>query len=389
MNKFLTIAALATVALVKGEADADAFYGAYGYGLGYSHGYGYAGYPYAAAYGAYAHPYAYGAYSQVSPSAAQTTLGLAQASIPAVAGGYASAGRYVANSAGVVHVAKRSADAEPEAEADAFYGTYGYGLPHTYGAYNGYAGYGYSGYPYTYGAYNGYAGYPYTTYAAATVATPAVKTVEAAPAVATIAAAPAVAAYAPYTYGAYAHHAYALPTATAQVSPSASLTTLGFADASIPAVAGGYAGAGRYVANSAGVVHVAKRSADAEPEADAFYGAYGYGLPYSYGAYNTGYGYAGYPYTYGAYPYTTYATVATPAVKTVEATPAVATVAGAPAVAAYAPYTYALPTATAQVSPSASLTTLGLADPSIPAVGGAYAGAGRYVANSAGVVHVA
>merc|ERR1711988_475979 len=205
-----------------------------------------------------------------------------------------------------------------------------------------------------------------------------------------VAAAPAVAAYAPYTY--------ALPTATAQVSPSASLTTLGLADASIPAVTGGYAGAGRYVANSAGVVHVAKRSADAEPEADAFYGAYGYGLPYTYGAYNgyAGYGYAGYPYTYGAYPYATYAAatvaapaVAAPAVTEVKAAPAVATVAAAPAVAAYAPYTYALPTATAQVSPSASLTTLGLADPSIPAVGGAYAGAGRYVANSAGVVHVA
>merc|ERR1739840_51862 len=144
-------------------------------------------------------------------------------------GAYAGAGRYVANSAGVVHVAKRSADAEPEAEADAFYGTYGYGLP------------------YSYGAYNGYAGYPYTT-----VAAPAVKTVEAAPAVATVAAAPAIAAYAPYTYG-----AYALPTATAQVSPSASLTTLGLADPSIPAVGGAYAGAGRYVANSAGVVHVA------------------------------------------------------------------------------------------------------------------------------------
>merc|ERR1739842_232202 len=225
---------------------------------------------------------------------------------------------------------------------------------------------------------NGYAGYPYTT-----VAAPAVKTVEAAPAVATVAAAPAIAAYAPYTYG-----AYALPTATAQVSPSASLTTLGLADPSIPAVGGAYAGAGRYVANSAGVVHVAKRSADAEPEAeaDAFYGTYGYGLPYSYGAYNgyAGFGYSGYPYTYGAYngyagyPYTT---VAAPAVKTVEAAPAVAPVAAAPAVAAYAPYTYgayALPTATAQVSPSASLTTLGLADPSIPAVGGAYAGAGRY-----------
>merc|ERR1712012_1494689 len=132
------------------------------------------------------------------------------------------------------------------------------------------------------------------------------ETVEAAPAVATVAAAPAVAAYAPYTY--------ALPTATAQVSPSASLTTLGLADPSIPAVGGAYAGAGRYVANSAGVVHVAKRSADAEPEAeaDAFYGTYGYGLPYTYGAY-TGYaGYAGYPYTYGAYPYATYA--AAPAV---------------------------------------------------------------------------
>merc|ERR1712037_480148 len=230
------------------------------------------------------------------------------------------------------------ATAAPEADADAFYSTYGYGLGH---------------YGYGLGAY-GYAGYP-------------------------------------YAHHGYAHHAYAAPVATgyAHVSPSASLSIAGLANAAVPAVAGGYAGAGRYVANSAGVVHVAKRSADAEAEADAFYGAYGYGLPYSYGAYNTGYGYAGYPYTYGASPYTTYATVATPAVKTVEATPAVATVAGAPAVAAYATYTYALPTATAQVSPSASLTTLGLADPSIPAVGGAYAGAGRYVANSAGVVHVA
>merc|ERR1712110_547620 len=35
------------------------------------------------------------------------------------------------------------------------------------------------------------------------------------------------------------------------------------------------------------------------------------------------------------------------------------------------------------------LTTLGLADPSIPALGGAYTGAGRYFANSAGYVPVA
>merc|ERR1719328_1028181 len=124
MNKFLAVACVATVALVKGEADADAFYGAYGYGaLPYTAGYaGYAAYPYA--YGAYpynygyaGYPYAHAAYAapvatgtaQVSPSASLTTVGLADASIPAVAGGYAGAGRYVANSAGVVHVAKREA----------------------------------------------------------------------------------------------------------------------------------------------------------------------------------------------------------------------------------------------------------------------------------------
>merc|ERR1712223_444375 len=184
MNKFLAVACVATVALVKGEADADAFYGPYGYGLGYAaygahpYTYGYAGYPYA-----YAAP---SAYSQVSPSASLTTVGLADASIPAVAGGYAGAGRYVANSAGVVHVAKR--EAEAEADADAFYGAYGYGLPYTYGAYP-YTGYaGYAGYPYTYGAYP----YSYAAAPAVTVAAPAVTKVEAAPAVATVAAAPAV-----------------------------------------------------------------------------------------------------------------------------------------------------------------------------------------------------
>merc|ERR1711972_457233 len=100
--------------------------------------------------GSVAAPVATG-YSQVSPSASLTTVGLADASIPAVAGGYAGAGRYVANSAGVVHVAKREAEAEAEADADAFYGVYGYsGYPYatTYGAYGAY------GYPYAYGAYS-------------------------------------------------------------------------------------------------------------------------------------------------------------------------------------------------------------------------------------------
>merc|ERR1712217_565202 len=72
-------------------------YGAYGYGA-----YPYGGY----AYGAY--PYTYGAY-----------------------------------------YGKRSADAEPKADADAYlYGAYGYGAyPYTYG------GYAYGAYPYAYGLY--------------------------------------------------------------------------------------------------------------------------------------------------------------------------------------------------------------------------------------------
>merc|ERR1712098_439092 len=79
---------------------------------------------------------------------------------------------------------KRSADAEPKADADALYGYYGYGLrPYAhhgyYGypyAHHGYAYYGkrsadaeadadaYYGYPYAYGygyAHRGYYGYPY------------------------------------------------------------------------------------------------------------------------------------------------------------------------------------------------------------------------------------
>jgi len=246
MNKFLAVFCLAAVASGAPEAEADPalLYNTYGYGLGAYHGlgaygaygayglgaynglgaYGYAGYPY--------HHYAPVAtgYSQVSPSASLTTTGLADASIPAVAGGYAGAGRYIANSAGVVHIAKREAEAEADAEADPalFYSTYGYGLP-SYAGYHGLGYGGYTGYPYSYGAYPYSYGLGYSHYAAPTVATHAV----AAPVVAPVA------------------------TGYSQVSPSASLTTVGLADASIPAIAGGYAGAGRYVANSAGVVHVA------------------------------------------------------------------------------------------------------------------------------------
>merc|ERR1712083_1013542 len=205
MNKFLAIACLAAVAVAKPEADADAalLYGAYGYaGLGHVGYAGHVGYPYALGYAGY--PYAAAGYASYSPSASTSIAGLAPAALPAVAGGYAGAGRYVANSAGVVHVAKR--EAEAEADPALLYGAYGYaGLGHL-----GYAGH--VGYPYAYG----YAGYPY-----------------------------AAAGYASY-------------------SPSASTSIAGLAPAAVPAVAGGYAGAGRYVANSAGVVHVAKREAEAE-----------------------------------------------------------------------------------------------------------------------------
>merc|ERR1712025_1271749 len=135
MNKFLAVLCLAAGVI----ADADPYYAAYGYsGLG-----AYAGYPYAAAYGGFPYGLGYAAgYASVSNSAAVNINGLAPAALPAVAGGYAGAGRYVANSGGIVHVAKR------EAEADPYYAAYGYGLVGAHGL--GYAG-AYGAYPYGFG----------------------------------------------------------------------------------------------------------------------------------------------------------------------------------------------------------------------------------------------
>merc|ERR1712080_792275 len=181
------------------SAEADPYYlGGYGYGLGYSglghHGLGYAGLGYAGL-GHHA-----AGYASVSPSGSLNIAGLAPAAVPAIGGLYAGAGRYVANSAGTVHVAKR------EADADAYYAA-GYGL--------GYAGHGYAGL--------GYAGLGY-----------------------------AGLGYAGLGYG-LGHHA----AGYASVSPSASVNIAGLAPAAVPAVGGAYAGAGRYVANSAGIVHAA------------------------------------------------------------------------------------------------------------------------------------
>merc|ERR1711955_114394 len=123
--KFIAAACLVAAVFAEPEAKADAdaalLYGAYGYGgyaapyaLGYSGLAGYTGYG-GYAYGAY--PYTYGA-------------------------------RYLG---------KRSADAEPKADADAalLYGSYGYASP-IYGGYRAYAGY-----PYTHGAYPAYGAYSY------------------------------------------------------------------------------------------------------------------------------------------------------------------------------------------------------------------------------------
>merc|ERR1712123_545833 len=112
--KFIAAACLvaATFAEPEAKADADAalLYGAYGYGgyaspyaLGYRGHAGYAGY--AGAYGAYPYAGAYGAH----------------------------------------YIGKRSADAEPEADANAYYGAYGYSAygasPYAYSGYRGYSGY--------------------------------------------------------------------------------------------------------------------------------------------------------------------------------------------------------------------------------------------------------
>merc|ERR1712106_607347 len=125
MIKIALLVCSATLA----AADADSLYGAYGYG-------GHVGYAAPVHHVGYAAPLHHAGYGVSNVANTVGISGVAPAAIPAVHGGYAGAGRYFANSAGVVHVAKREAEAEPE--ADALYGAYGYG--HGYGGHVGYAG---------------------------------------------------------------------------------------------------------------------------------------------------------------------------------------------------------------------------------------------------------
>ena len=245
-------------ALASAEADADAFYNTYGYGL--NHGLGYTN-AYAAGYGinAYAAPMRYsGAYGYAAPaaSAAITVRGYGT---PATVGsnlpyGYAASGRYVADSVGAVHIAKREAEAEPEADADAYYGTYGY------------SNLGYSSYAAP-AAYSGYS----------TIVRPAIS----------YAARPIVST----GYGINRYSAIARPA----------IYSRGF---------------------------YGKREAEAEPEAeaDAQYSAYG-----NYG----NYGYSNLGYSAIARP-AVYSTIARPAISSYAARPLVSSYAASPLVSSYA-----------------------------------------------------
>merc|ERR1712168_477283 len=150
MMKSIAVVALCMFAAVAGEADASAdagyLYGHYGYGhLGYAH-HGYYGYPYARHYGHY--------YGKRSADAEPTAAAEPKADADAFYGYYGHPLAYAHHGYGYAHhgyfgypyahhgyyYGKRSADAEPT--ADAAYGYYGYGH------HLGYAHHGYYGYPY-------------------------------------------------------------------------------------------------------------------------------------------------------------------------------------------------------------------------------------------------
>merc|ERR1712038_913106 len=198
LKSIFFVAALVAAVHAEADADADAYYSILGYhGLGYTN-YGLRSYaaPYAfgvRSYG-YAGPYTYGAYRHFGKRSADaepeaeadadadayySTLGyhgLGYANYgfngyrsyvaPAYTRSFGYASPYAYNYGAYRHFGKRSADAEPEAEADAdaYYSTLGYhGLGYANYGYNGFRSYaapaftrsfGYaSPYTYNYGAY--------------------------------------------------------------------------------------------------------------------------------------------------------------------------------------------------------------------------------------------
>merc|ERR1712168_139098 len=198
MKSIFFVAALVAAALA--EADADAYYNTLGYtGLGYSN-YGFNGFrSYAApAYGyrsyghGYASPYNYGAYHHFGKRSAEaeakpeadadayyntpgyTGLGYANYGYngyrsyvaPAYTRSYGYASPYAYNYGAYHHFGKRSADAEPEADADAYYSTLGYhGLGYSNYGFNGYRSYAAApAYSYGVGSYGYASPYAYGRY---------------------------------------------------------------------------------------------------------------------------------------------------------------------------------------------------------------------------------
>merc|ERR1719213_888285 len=115
MKAFVVLAAV--LATAAAEADPALLYS----GLGY-HGHGYAGLSYAAPLA-----YAHAAYTPYGIKDAGT-FGKVYSNDAVGAAGYAAKGQYVANSAGVVHVAKREAEADPAI----LYSGLGYAAPLAY-----------------------------------------------------------------------------------------------------------------------------------------------------------------------------------------------------------------------------------------------------------------
>merc|ERR550539_2230850 len=123
MKAFVVLAAV--LATAAAEADPALLYAGLGYaGLGY-HGLGYHGLGYAAPLA-----YSHGVYAPHGIKDAGT-LGRVYSNDAVGAAGYANKGNYVANSAGVVHIAKREAEADPAL----LYSGLGYAAPLAYAHY--------------------------------------------------------------------------------------------------------------------------------------------------------------------------------------------------------------------------------------------------------------
>merc|ERR1719225_1378038 len=146
MIRIAIVVCCAALAAAEAEANPQLFYSSFGHQQSHFNPYGpptvssYSSYP---GYSTYHH-------NAVRGFASPITVGAYQPY------GYAASGRYLADSVGAVHIAKREAEAEPEAEADpaVVYNSFGHHQALYNPAYTTYT----TGYPgYSFGSvYSGY-----------------------------------------------------------------------------------------------------------------------------------------------------------------------------------------------------------------------------------------